>query len=413
MELGTLCLFVIALSGIIPTAFTQHSRKKIQSETRIKLPSDIAFTHESSGDVEGEACFNLVRAIDGICTLPMDCPEVIRDFQKGIQPQICNYKGHLPIICCPRSQKPVIQPSGTQSTILQTTAHSNSPISTSSTSTTYSPPVIVSSAAAQSLGDRISEQKCKEYMKLMIEESVVTTLSLNPENRTVQKTKCAKPSSEGFIVGGTRAEPGEFPHMAVIGWQQDENSPIEWNCGGSLIRYAIIENTQSWILIIMFFFSCSYRFVLSAAHCMSLRGIRPKIIRLGEHNLKHKNSRIEDFGISLSIRHPKYRANSKYHDIALFQLDRNVRISDFIKPACLWQKFDVHYRSGIATGWGLTRDRGRQSEELLKVQLNFISNERCNGFYQRFQALKDGIINTQICAGDDIEEKDTCNGDSG
>lgn len=65
----------------------------------------------------------------------------------------------------------------------------------------------------------------------------VTTLSLNPENRTVQRTKCAKSSSEGFIVGGTKSEPGEFPHMAAIGWQQDENSGIEWNCGGSLIRY--------------------------------------------------------------------------------------------------------------------------------------------------------------------------------
>lgn len=64
----------------------------------------------------------------------------------------------------------------------------------------------------------------------------VTTLSLNPENRTVQKTKCAKSSSEGFIVGGTKTEAGEFPHMAVIGWQLDENSTIDWNCGGSLIR---------------------------------------------------------------------------------------------------------------------------------------------------------------------------------
>lgn len=67
----------------------------------------------------------------------------------------------------------------------------------------------------------------------------MTTLSLNPENRTVQKTKCAKSSSEGFVVGGTKSEPGEFPHMAAVGWQHDETSPIEWNCGGSLIRYIL------------------------------------------------------------------------------------------------------------------------------------------------------------------------------
>lgn len=159
----------------------------------------------------------------------------------------------------------------------------------------------------------------------------------------------------------------------------------------------------------------SYRFVLSAAHCVSSRGVKPKVIRLGERNLKRINdgSEFEDFGIAESIRHPDYRTSSKYNDIALFKLDRNIRITDYIAPACLWPNFNINYTSGIATGWGLTRDRGQPSEELLKVQLNIISNERCNGFYQRFNALKNGIIDTQFCAGDDVEEKDTCNGDSG
>lgn len=160
----------------------------------------------------------------------------------------------------------------------------------------------------------------------------------------------------------------------------------------------------------------SYRFVLSAAHCVSWRGIKPKVIRLGERNLKRSDdgSEPEDFGIMQSIRHPNYKASSKYYDIALFQLDRDVRINDFIRPACLWQKSEFSTpTSGIATGWGLTKDRGHPSDELLKVQLQIISNERCNQFYQRFQALKDGIVNTQFCAGDDFEEKDTCNGDSG
>lgn len=165
METRTLLgLCVIVLGGCVSSVSLQHqARKKVQSETRIKLPSDISFTHESTGDIEGEACFNLVRKIDGICSLPNQCPEAIRDFQKGIQPQICNYKGHLPIICCPRSQKPVTVPPSIQS---------NRPISTAS------PPIIQSSDTVQSVGERISEKKCKEYMKLGIEESVVS-LKLN------------------------------------------------------------------------------------------------------------------------------------------------------------------------------------------------------------------------------------------
>lgn len=213
----------------------QIGRRRIQSETRIKLPSDIAFTHESTGNIEGEACFNLVRRTNGICTLPNQCPEAIRDFQKGIQPQICNYKGHTPIICCPRSKPVSVQNVPSVST--QNNVYYPSTVQTTTTTQApHLPAVPATNAFQQNSGVRISEQKCKQYMKLMIEESVVTTFSLNPENITVQKTKCAKSSSEGFIVGGTATEHGEFPHMAVIGWQQEENGQIDWNCGGSLIR---------------------------------------------------------------------------------------------------------------------------------------------------------------------------------
>lgn len=242
MEKRTLVLYVIALSSLFPSALMQQhqpfGRRRIQSETRIKLPSDIAFTHESTGDIEGEACFNLVRRTSGVCRLPNQCPEAIRDFQKGVQPQICNYKGHLPIICCPSPQTPVpnVQPV-TNSVYYPSTTQTTPTISLPlEPKTSVAPEPAPSSAIAQSYDVRISEQKCKQYTKLMIEESVVSTFSLNPENITVQTTKCAKPSSEGFIVGGTATEHGEFPHMAVIGWKQEENGPIDWNCGGSLIR---------------------------------------------------------------------------------------------------------------------------------------------------------------------------------
>lgn len=134
--------------------------------------------------------------------------------------------------------------------------------------------------------------------------------------------------------------------MAAVGWQHDETSPIEWNCGGSLIRYIqqlAIYCTETFYGF--YSFHSSYRFVLSAAHCASWRGVKPKFIRLGEQNLKRTDdgSRVEDYEIVQSIRHPNYRASSKYNDIALFQLDRDVHTSEFIKPACIWQKFDAQY----------------------------------------------------------------------
>lgn len=53
-----------------------------------------------------------------------------------------------------------------------------------------------------------------------------------------------------LIVGGQKTEPGEFPHMAAIGWRLS-NGSATFHCGGSLI---------------------SERFVLSVAHCTTLDG---------------------------------------------------------------------------------------------------------------------------------------------
>lgn len=186
MEKRTFCVLFIVLSVLFPAVLMQQqhhhqpqARRKIQSETRIKLPSDIAFTHESSGDIEGEACYNLLHRTDGICMLPNQCPEAIRDFQKGIQPQLCNYKGHLPIICCPRSQKTNVTvtssstplPSSTQSFTSPTivTTYIGNPV----TSTTPTKSSVTQRPRPSTQGSRISEQKCREYAKLMIEETVV------------------------------------------------------------------------------------------------------------------------------------------------------------------------------------------------------------------------------------------------
>lgn len=237
----------------------QH-RKSVNAETRIKLPSDISFTHESSANIEGEMCYNLAKQMNGICTLPNECPEAITDFKKGIQPQICNYKGQLPIICCPRLTQSVAPTTPTKSSTLDQSAstsatyphtHRRPTISSAATQkpTTYTTMKVASTTRATATtatttwkrptthsGRRISAEKCKEYVKLTIEESVISTLSVIPEIHTVKTTKCRNAGSEGFIVGGTKTEPGEFPHMAVIGWKQSNTGEIAWNCGGSLIR---------------------------------------------------------------------------------------------------------------------------------------------------------------------------------
>lgn len=182
--------------------------------------------------------------------------------------------------------------------------------------------------------------------------------------------------------------------MALIGWQERDSS-VAWKCGGTLI---------------------SYHFVLTAAHCGSERGIPPNTIRLGEqdYHRSDEGGDPQDYTISRIIKHPNFKSASKYYDIALIQLGSRARMSDYTRPACLWQTYNVDSQSVIATGWGRTNNRGDISTDLLKVSLKVIGNDQCNSVYnQHFSALREGIVETQLCAGDDNEEKDTCQGDSG
>lgn len=315
--------------------------------------------------VEGDSCYHYGRRVYGVCQLQNNCQEAIDDFQRrGINPQICSYRGYTPILCCPPS------------------------------TTTQAPPQAPSVIQPSSSG-RLSEQKCNEYSRLTTVSNVVGTFSLDESiQHTVETTKCRYTSGGGFIVGGTVAKPGEFPHMALIGWQERDGS-VEWKCGGTLI---------------------SYHYVLTAAHCASHRGITPTVVRLGEQDYARTTDEADpqDYAVAHIKKHPNFRSSSKYNDIALIQLAERVRMTDYTRPACLWQSYSVNYPHVTATGWGRINNRGDSSSELLKVSLKQVTNEECNTVYsQQFSALRQGIIDTQMCAGDDTEEKDTCQGDSG
>lgn len=320
---------------------------------------------------DGDSCYHLIRKVYGHCAPPESCSEVRKDFQKGIQPQICSYEENRPIVCCPRSSA--------------VPAVATPPPSRTSVDYPTSPPP-----------RRISDTKCEEYAELGVERTIVGAFSVGERsNNTVEKPKCALSGGGGFVVGGTVTKLGEFPHMTAIGWR-DEDNKLEFKCGGSLI---------------------SYRFVLSAGHCASAQNRRPSVARLGEQNIQSDDDGaiIQDIEIVSIVRHPQYKPTAKYYDIALFRLERRVTITDNVRPACLWQRHDIEYASAIATGWGLTRDRGSPSNELLKVSLRLIDNSRCFKLFHRYtsSALRNGIVESQLCAGDDRDEKDTCSGDSG
>lgn len=65
-------------------------------------------------------------------------------------------------------------------------------------------------------------------------------------DRTGVNTSLCAIKDKKLIVGGSKADPKEFPHSTAIGFES--GSSIKWSCGGTLI---------------------SETFVLTAAHCLT------------------------------------------------------------------------------------------------------------------------------------------------
>jgi hypothetical protein len=52
------------------------------------------------------------------------------------------------------------------------------------------------------------------------------------------------------------------------------------------------------------------------------------------------------------ILHPDYKLPARYHDIALFKLNKKVVFDAYIGPATLQVEKDFKEKTGIATGYG-------------------------------------------------------------
>ncbi|XP_049832742.1 serine protease snake-like [Schistocerca gregaria] len=243
-------------------------------------------------------------------------------------------------------------------------------------------------------GDK-SQAKCKEYARAVFVESEAPVLL--PRALPTRESVCGIVGVP-LIVGGIKTGPREFPHMAVIGYGDEEE--IDWMCGGSLI---------------------SETYILTAAHCLSSHEKGPaRWVRLGDVNLEGRNrdANPQQVAVAERVAHPGYRPPGRYDDVALLRLQRAVHFDAYTRPACLHAQPDLPAAVGVATGFGKIDFASKTtSKDLLKVRLPFISHADCEAAFSADRGsrkLRDGIReDSMLCAGDMKGGKDTCQGDSG
>ncbi|XP_033308848.1 serine protease snake-like [Bombus bifarius] len=322
---------------------------------------------------EGDSC--TIDGTPGICVVlsPANCPSVYQDLLKGKPPSsLCGYKNFHPVVCCPKNTPTTTSPNTITSTIKNTTP-----------TTTDRGSVVTKGAKAKAM--------CEKYAKSVYQ--LVPSPTLTIDNPLINISVCAIKTRK-LIVGGTKAEPKEFPHMAAIGFDTDDG--IDWQCGGTLI---------------------SERFVLTAAHCTySMYGGRARWVRLGDLNLERTDddARPQNYLIIERIKHNKYQSRFAYHDIALLKLEKDVEFNAWIRPSCLPYSLPDIGTDGKATasGWGRVDFLEDPSKDLLKVTINLIAQPVCNRSFVYESKFIRGIVDEwQICAGE--VGKDTCQGDSG
>ncbi|KAF9411854.1 hypothetical protein HW555_009459 [Spodoptera exigua] len=310
--------------------------------------------------VEGEIC-ETEQGV-GKCAHVYRCLSSIVDLKTKSRPAICSFKKREPVVCC------------TDCKLVNDTRNA----------------IVDTGGGIFFKNGQKARDKCLENLSRL----PYPCQSNGLEKVWDKQDKCNNFETKfhAVVIGGQSANRSSYPHMALLGYGEDVIS-AQWLCGGSLI---------------------SDRFILTAAHCLSETVIGPvTLVALGILKRSDPMELWQIYKVRRVIKHPEYAPPSKYNDIALLEVDRPVRYSKDVFPACLDFGGTEHY-SAEATGWGKLGKNQPLADNLQMVILEKFSDEKCLKNYPPHRLLKKGYdAKTQLCYGDPNEPKDTCEGDSG
>ncbi|CAB3365578.1 Hypothetical predicted protein [Cloeon dipterum] len=298
------------------------------------------------------------------CVPMSKCPSGLKALRRRQPlPRLCGFKSNLLKVCCPdlhaTSANPVSAGQVTSTTEQNSVGRS-------------SPPKV---------GAR-SAEACQKYSEI------------------------AFPRINLFIKNGIEAGPGEFPHMALLGYKYNEGQQnsgrtltkgvnASWACCGTLIHE---------------------RFVLTAAHCVEKE--YPFVVRLGDLDWNSDEDGVQpkEFSVLRIESHPEFNRSSVANDIALIELRTQVPFNWVMQPACLpapEENQDALRQDLLVTGWGSNAFIPLSATSMLmKARLRAVDFSECNNDYASTRT--GGLLeDKQMCAVDPKGLADACQGDSG
>ncbi|XP_042890721.1 uncharacterized protein LOC122265450 [Penaeus japonicus] len=158
------------------------------------------------------------------------------------------------------------------------------------------------------------------------------------------------------------------------------------------------------------------RHIITAAHCVALQ--RPEVIRLGEQDFtKSTEAKTFDYPVKRVTLHPEYNVLTNYFDIAVIELNDEVRFSPAVRPYCLPSATQT--LDGLicmVSGWG-SRPNEFASTLLVNVDVRVKSQDECSQLYAAagevfLSVYPKGLDASLLCAEATLG-KDVCRGDSG
>ncbi|XP_059725025.1 cathepsin G-like [Haemorhous mexicanus] len=190
----------------------------------------------------------------------------------------------------------------------------------------------------------------------------------------------------GRIIGGCVAKPHSRPYMAYL---KIQNGSQSYSCGGFLIR----PDT-----------------VLSAAHCVAMKGAVRVTVILGAHNISAQEQSQQEIPVGQWVIHPQYCPDNFKNDIVLLKLKQRAMINKNVQCISI-AKENERVEEGAecsVSGWGRISTRWDMTSDVLReVELKVQNEQICEQVFHNYQRQ------SMICVGDEYSKKATYKGDSG